>query len=454
MGLFADRLAGSVRFSPAEWLARDDDTPNTPAGIRVDRDSALSLSTMWRCWDLISHAVSLSPREVFLRVQDRSYRQWAIPSWLDTPDPRDENLSSDDYFGSLALSLLADGNYFVLAVPDVYSPVALIAQDPRLVATPAGTTDFNLIDPRTGRVLSTWGPDQMLHGWWFRFPGERRGVSPLEKLRRSIGGAIAADEYAGMYFGQGASLSFGVEVPGVADVDELRQTLRRKYSGLGNSHAIGVLQRGAKFVTGLAPTPEQSQMLATRKFAVEDVARIYGVPPGMAGSQEPGASSYASASEWRKEFREDSVLKFTAKLERGHNRCLKAIVPPALDPQGARMELEFDLDWINRVDLKTRMETWEVAVRSGQMTPDEARSKEGRDAQPGGDRLYMQQQMVPITESGKTKATEPIGALQDARPAARSLGSDGLEFHYHDERPVTIRNEIDAEALMALEEMT
>ena len=63
-------------------------------------------------------------------------------------------------------------------------------------------------------------------------------------------------------------------------------------------------------MTAKAPTPEQSQMLETRKWGVEEIARIYGVPPGMAGSQEPGASSYASASEWRKQFRDDGVNFF------------------------------------------------------------------------------------------------------------------------------------------------
>jgi HK97 family phage portal protein len=417
MGLLADRLASSVRFNAAEWLARDDeDAPNTPAGVRIDRDGAMSIPTVWRCWSLISHYASAAPPRVYLEAGGKRHRQYTLPSWLETPDQSDETVTTADYFRALTLSLLADGNYFSVAFPSVDDPVILRPQDPRRVVVRPGPL-YDLVD-ETGRVVSTWGPDQMIHGWWMRFPGEPRGVSPLERLRRSLGGALAADQYASAYFGSGASLSFGVEVPGVADVDELRKTLKRKYAGLDNSHAIGVLQRGAKFVTGLAPTPEQSQMLATRKWGVEEVARIYGVPPGMAGSQEPGASSYASAVEWRKMFRDDALRTYTGNLELGHQRLLRSLLPPGLDGTGARMVLEFDLDWVARAEPKERAETWEVLVRSGQRTPDEARGDDGLDPMPGGDRLYMQQQMVPITEAGKTKATEPIGQ-QEAKTAPK-----------------------------------
>src|SRR6185295_14841450 len=133
---------------------------------------------------------------------------------------------------------------------------------------------------------------------------------------------------------QGASLSFGVEVPGAMDEQkkkDMAEAMRRKYAGLSNSHAIGVLTNGAKFVTGLAPTPEQAQFLDTRKFGVEEICRIYGVPPGMAGSQEPGASSYASAEVYHDEFRAYGVQPLATRIEQQHSRLLDlpiGVLPP------------------------------------------------------------------------------------------------------------------------------
>jgi HK97 family phage portal protein len=403
MGILRDRLS-DVRFDRAAWL-NDDDGESQPsiAGPAVTSSSALSLSTVWRCVDLISHAVSLAPRDVVVKVGGQSFPEYNLPPWLSTPNPGNPNYTTDDYFAEQVAATLIEGNWFTAVAPHVFDPQVLTAVPPNRVRVKDGPR-YEVLDER-GRVQRTLTPAQMLHGWWIKLPGELRGVSPLEKLRRTLGGALAADEYAARFFGQGASLAFGVEVPTALSDEQrenLRDSLKRRHQGLGNSHAIGVLTSGAKFVTGLAPSPEQAQMLETRKFSVEDIARVYGVPPGMVGSQEPGASSYASAIEWRKMFRDDALLKFTANLERMHERLLH---PPDALPDAA-VQLRFNLDWVARADLLQRYQAHEAGVRGGFLTPNEARKLE--DLPPhkgGGDQLYMQQQMVPI-------GTAPTGGVQ------------------------------------------
>jgi HK97 family phage portal protein len=193
-------------------------------------------------------------------------------------------------------------------------------------------------------------------------------------------------------------------------LSELRASLRRKYAGVNNSHAIGVLAEGARFVPGLAPTPEQAQMLDTRKFSVEDLCRPYGVPPSMAGSQEPGAASYASASVWDLQFKQRGVQPLATRIERRHQRLLA--VPSGVDPR-ARMQMKFNLDAIARADLLTRAQASGEFVTKGQMTPNEARALEDRGPLPGGDRLYMQQQMVPIDQLG-IPAAPPARSSEEA----------------------------------------
>jgi hypothetical protein len=122
----------------------------------------------------------------------------------------------------------------------------------------------------------------------------------------------------------------------------------------------------------------------------------------MAGSQEPGASSYASAIEWRRQFRDDAVLKFTDKLERSHARLLQ--LPETIADVGATVALKFHLDWIARTNLLERYQAHAEGVRGGFLMPDEARALEDRAPVPGGDQLYMQSQMVPITMLGQTPA--------------------------------------------------
>lgn len=408
MGVLARRWE-EVRFNASEWLTEDDGPEygtKTPSGVRVTAASALGLTTVWRCIDLITHAVSLAPTEVVVKVGKQSFVQYDRPLWLSTPDPTEPNYDAGDYFGDLATSLLVDGNFFVHVFPHVYDPQVLTVMDPRRVDPRAGGR-YGILDDR-GREIREVGAAEMLHGWWLRLPGMLRGISPLEALRRGIGSAIAAEEFAGRFFGQGTTMAFGVEVPGPLDdrqKDDLREQLRAKHAGIRRSHAVGVLTGGAKFITGLAPTPEQAQMLATRKFSVEDLCRPYGVPPAMAGSQEPGASSYASAYVWRQSFRDDAVLKFASKIERPHSRLLE--VPPTVTDPRAKVGMRFNLDWIARVDLLARYQAHKEAVGGPWMTPDEARAIEDMGPIEGGDQLYMQQGGTP-----------PPAPAQPAKPEA------------------------------------
>jgi HK97 family phage portal protein len=256
---------------------------------------------------------------------------------------------------------------------------------------------------------------QMLHGRWLPLPGVLRGISPLEAMRLSFGSAIATQDHAARFFGQGASLAFGVEVPGTLTPEQkkdLGDSLRKRYAGLQNSHAIGVLTAGAKFITGLAPTPEQAQFLGTRHFEVEDLCRPYGVPPAMAGSTEPGAASFASTDNYDKWFKERAVQPLAEKIEDQYDRL--APVPETITVAGASAAFKFNLDAVYRVSLLARYQAYGEGVRGGFLKPNEARALEDRPpVADGGDSLYMQQQMVPISDLGATKATEPL----DTQPA-------------------------------------
>lgn len=425
MGIIADRLAGvsgEARID-AGWLTRDDNLDmgySSASGVRVTTRSALSLTAVWRCVDLLSSAVAQAPKDVVVKVAGRSYPEYRdIPSWLSQPDPRLPQYTANDHFAQVAISLLLNGNAFVHVWPNVEDPKVLTVLDPARVdvlRSPSGIVTWRLRDER-GQEAAVYSADEMLHATWILPPGEVRGVSPLEALRRGIGAAVAADEFAARFFGQGASLSFGVEVPGdmtAQQKDDFARQLKRNHAGLGNSHAIGILTRGAKFVPGLAPTPEQAQMLETRKYQVEDICRAFGVPPHMVGSQEAGASSYASAEVFDKQFAERAVLPLAVRIETQYDRIVP--VPAALSGAPASAHLKFNLDHLMRMNLLGRYQAYKEGVLGGFIKPSEARGWEDLDpAGPEADRLYMQQQMVPLGDLGSTKATEPLSGQQPAK---------------------------------------
>lgn len=423
MGLLATR---SEQRNKPEWLNDDDGMtagPLSSAGVRVSRATAIALPAVYSCWDLLSSAIAMAPRDVFVKLGGKSFPEFNPPMWVELPNPNNPNYTGNAYFTGVALSLLAAGEFFTYVLPDVATPASLTLIDPALVNVKGTISEPSYeIKDRTGRVVRTVGTDQMLHGTWMQMPGSLRGVSPLEALRTAFGAALATQEHAARFFGQGASLSFGVEVTGAMDnakKAELRDSLRQNYTGLGKAHAIGVLTNGAKFVSGLAPTPEQAQFLAAREFSVEDVCRIYHVPPAMVGSTQPGAASFASTDNYDKWFAQRGVQPLAEKIEAAHDRLLNP--PSGLSDNGAVVQFRFNLASIERSTLATRYQAHSEGVRGGFITPNEARAHEDMQPLPLGDLLYMQQQMVPLADLGKTKATEPLDT--QPKPAGSPQGA-------------------------------
>jgi HK97 family phage portal protein len=413
MGLIAERLAAADVRSASDWLNDDEGLlgygPITSSGVRMTDRAAFSLPTFWRCVDLLSSSVAQSPKNVIIKVGGQSFTEYRNrPAWLSQPN-EDPTYTINDHFAQVALSLLVNGNFFTHVFPYVWDPQVLTVLNPNRVNVKPGPI-YELLD-EMGRVTRTVGPMEMLHGTWLRPAGALRGYNPISTLSRTIGAAIAAEDFAGRFFGQGASLAFGVEVPGALtepQKEDLGKSLKKRYAGNANSHAIGVLTGGAKFVPGLAPTPEQAQMLDTRKFAVEETCRPFGVPPAYAGSQEPGAASYASTQTAKEIYQQNAVSPLATRIEPHYGRLLS--VPESVSDPTASTQFKFNLDWIVRTDILARYQAHGEGVRGGFLTPDEARNKEDLPPRPGGNQLYMQSQMVPITQLGVTAAVSTAPA--------------------------------------------
>lgn len=419
MGVLARSLArDEERGLGRDFLADDDNETvwesgvTTTAGASVSRKSALGLSTVWRCVDLLTGAVSGAPKDIVVKIGSQSFAQYQKPSWLASPAPDDPSLTIEDHFSMVAMSLLLDGNFFVRVSPYVLDPQALLVIDPRNVVIRKGPV-YDIYNDQ-GQKTDTIGPMEMLHGTWLRPPGSLRGISPLEALREGFGGAIATQGFANRFFGQGASLAFGVEVPGALDQaqkDELREGLKKRHAGPNNSHAIGILTGGAKFVTGLAPTPEQAQFIATRQLQREELCAIYGVPPQLVNAQERGASSYASAFVHEDEYRKYAVLPLCERIEPHYNRLVS--VPEGINAANASAQFKFNLDHLARVDMLTRFQAYAQGTQGGFLMPDEARGYEDLPPLPGGVGAvaYAQQQMQPL---GSPPARPALPSGQEA----------------------------------------
>ncbi|MDO9536641.1 MAG: phage portal protein [Bacillota bacterium] len=115
--------------------------------------------------------------------------------------------------------------------------------------------------------------------------------SPIAMAKNAIGMAIATEEYGAKFFANGANPGGVLEHPGVVkDLSKIRESWNAVYQGSGNAHRIAVLEEGMKFQSIGIP-PEQAQFLETRKFQLNEIARIFRVPPHMVGDLERSSFS-------------------------------------------------------------------------------------------------------------------------------------------------------------------
>ena len=370
------------------------------AGVAVNQTSALHLTTAYACVSLLTDTISTLPVGAFTRSGKQRFPV-ARPGWMFQPEADNPSSTWETHIAEVMFSLLLDGNAFVLTVrsPDDNEVLEVRALDPESVE-PKRLNGKLVYEVRNGtQVIDVLDVTQVRHLWRLRRPGTLRGLSPIEAARQSIGKAMAAEIYGNRFFGRGATLSGVVQVPGPLAkeaADELRDKFTARFGGTSRSFGVGVLTNGAEWKP-LAVTPEQAQFLGTLQQGVEDVARLFRVPPHMVGSQQPGAVSYASVEHRGIEFEKFTVRPYVEAIESAY----RSLLPPG-------QFLQLNTNALLRGDFKTRMEGYATGVQNGITLRSEARSLEDLPPIDGADRP-----MVPLNLSDPANAdlTQRVAAL-------------------------------------------
>jgi len=218
------------------------------------------------------------------------------------------------------------------------------------------------------------------------------GMSPLSYARQSVGIAIATDNRVTQIYSNGAKPS------GVLTIDktlsqEQRKQIRASFAGMseGNDDRLFVLEAGMQYHQ-VSMTPQDIQMLDSRRFQIEDIGRFFGVPSILLNQTFGQSSLGSNVYEIMQAYYKLSLRPYLEKIEASILRWL-------ISDSG--YEAEFDFDALLRADTKSRMEANREAINSGQLTPNEARKQEGRSSLPGGDSLMVQGAMVPIDQAGQ-----------------------------------------------------
>lgn len=388
-----DAARGAVRAS-GEYVSMPDIRKGTElfewmsgglssAGVAVTEQTAMRVSAVYACVNLIGGALASLPLPVYQRTDSGRERASHPVWWLLNEQPHDA-YSAAVFWEFLAGSLLLNGDAF--ARIHRRGPEA-IAFEPlhksRVVVFKHSEYGLGYhVTQDDGRII-TLLQDDMLHIPGPGFDG-LNGMSQIRHaLRNPAGIALAADEYSATFFKNGARPDFAIEVAGNVTTDQqdmLRSTWANRHGGMNNAHLPALLVGGAK-VHELTMNAEDAQLIDTRRFQVEDIARIFGVPPHMIGHTTNTTSWGSGVEQMGIGFVKYTLQRHLVKFEQEINRKLW--------PSRQKYFVEFNTSGLERGDYKARNEGYRIAIgRAGEpgwMTVNEVRKLENLPPIAGGD---------------------------------------------------------------------
>jgi len=221
------------------------------------------------------------------------------------------------------------------------------------------------------------------------------GYSPIAMAKNAVGMSIACEEYGASFFANGANPGGVLEHPGVVkDPARVRESWNSVYQGTGNAHKVAVLEEGMKFQSIGIP-PEQAQFLETRKFQINEIARLFRIPPHMVGDLEK--SSFSNIEQQSLEFVKYTLDPWVIRWEQAMKKAL------LLPSEKKDYFIKFNVDGLLRGDYQSRMNGYATGRQNGWLSGNDIRELENLNKIPeelGGDLYLVNGNMTKLQDAG------------------------------------------------------
>ena len=374
------------------------------AGKSVTERSAMQMTAVYSCVRILAEAVAGLPLHLY-QYKDDGGKEKAIghPLYLLLHDEPNPEMSSFVFRETLMTHLLLWGNAFAQVIRngkgEVVALYPLMPNKMTVDRDAAGQLYYSYQmsaadtpEAKNGTVILK--PSDVLHIPGLGFDG-LVGYSPIAMAKNAIGLAIATEEYGAKFFSNGATPGGILEYPGtVKEPDRIRESWNRGFSGSQNAGKVAILEEGMKY-TPISIAPEQAQFLETRKFQINEIARIFRVPPHMVGDLEK--SSFSNIEQQSLEFVKYTLDPWVVRWEQALSRSLFT------GEEKAKYFFKFNVEGLLRGDYESRMNGYATARQNGWMSANDIRELENLDRIPeedGGDLYLVNGNMLPLTMAG------------------------------------------------------
>jgi len=404
------------------------------AGKYVNERSAMQMTAVYSCVRILAEAVAGLPLHLY-KYTESGGKEKAIdhPLYLLLHDEPNPEMSSFVFRETLMTHLLLWGN--------AYAQIIRNGKNEVIALYPLMPNKMSVDRDEHGQLYYTYQrsneeaptmkgssvilkPSDVLHIPGLGFDG-LVGYSPIAMAKNAIGMAIACEEFGAKFFANGAAPSGVLEHPGtIKDPSRVRDAWQSQFGGSSNSGKVAVLEEGMKY-TPISISPEQAQFLETRKFQINEIARIFRVPPHMVGDLEK--SSFSNIEQQSLEF-----VKYT--LDPWVIRWEQSIMRSLLTPEEKKTYYaKFNLDGLLRGDYQSRMNGYAIGRQNGWMSANDIRELENLDRIPeeeGGDLYLINGNMLPMKNAGAFANTTPTDDGKEETPDEEVLeldesGTDG-----------------------------
>ncbi len=357
-------------------------------GIPVDENTALTNTAVWAAVRILSESVAQLPLQLFERLPNGDKEQRAEhPLFKLLHNKPNEFMTPYTFMSKVMVDITTNGNSYVKIIRNgAGRPLELLPLNIEDVEVVEYEEKYYYSDKKTGESLDIY---DVLH-----FKGLSRngqiGMSPIDVCANSISWGLGLETYGNDYFKNGAKLSGVLQTDRALTteaIDRLKNSFAQNYSTLGNSQKTLILEEGLKF-SPISLSNEASQFLASRQFSIEEIARIFNIPPHLL--RDLSKSSFNNIQEQSREFVQYSLIPYLISIEQEiNNKLFKK-------SELGKLYFEFNTKALLRGNPKERAEYYRTMLNIGAMSINEIRQKENMNRVDEGDNLFMQLNMATL----------------------------------------------------------
>lgn len=388
----------------------------TTSGQNVDEFKAMQTTAVYACVRILSEAIASLPIHVYERTDKGKEKRVDHPLVFLLHDEPNPEMSSFVFRETLMSHLLIWGNAYVQIIRDrsgnVISLYPLLPDKMSVHRDSRGIlyykyqrqTEENPNITETGTVILP--QEDVLHVPGLGFDG-LIGYSPIALAKNAIGMTLATEEYGASFFRNGANPGGVLEHPGILkDPKRVRDSWNEVYKGVANAHKVAVLEEGMKY-TQIGIPPEEAQFLQTRKFQINEIARLYRIPPHMVGDLEK--SSFSNIEQQSLEFVKYTLDPWVVRFEQSFKRAL------FLPEEKKTHFIKFNVDGLLRGDYQSRMNGYAVGRQNGWLSTNDIRELEDLNLlsdEEGGNLYLINGNMTKLKDAGGFMKQESESVMQ------------------------------------------